>query len=347
LPALHLQQLRKSFGSVLALESLSLELPSKAHLVLTGPSGSGKSTALRIIAGLESPDAGRILRDNTDITSLAAHQRRCGWMPQSPSLLPHLDVARQLDLSLNVPGLSPSERRTRVMTLADRVGLRDRLGHLPSQLSGGEATRVALARALLNQPEFVLLDEPFAHLDTPRRRQLRRLLRELQVEQRFTLIQVTHHPFDALPDATHLACLHAGTLVQVGTVEQVWNRPVSPWIAGFLAPFPIWWLTLPTDITHPAFHGIQTPTGATLLGLRTEMLGLHSSPPAPPFIGPLRVMRIGFHGSQHLIEVQAPDGTAIEVPLSASVPPPAPGAPVWLRPEPRGILWFAGAKPER
>ncbi len=341
MPSLTLHQLRKSFGSVVAIDRLSLDLPPGSTLLLTGPSGSGKSTTLRLIAGLDSPDSGQIHFDSIDWSHRPPHLRQCGWMPQHAALLPHLTVADQLDLALRVHHVPTHSRQQQIQELAARLGIDQRLQHRPAQLSGGEASRVALARALLPKPSLLLLDEPFAHLDSPRRRDLRHLLRDLQAEHGFTRIEITHQPLEALPDASHLACLEAGQLVQFDSIPQVWAHPASPWIANSLAPHPICWIPVPLLISHPACHGFLPPPNATLLGLRSESITLHPHPPPTPAIGPLSVRRIGFLGADRLVELDGLDGKSpIEVPMRPAGMSPAPGQPLWLEIQPTAMLWF-------
>lgn len=342
MPRVQLQQVRKSFGAVRAVEDLSLVVEAGTHHLLAGPSGSGKSTTLRLIAGLESPDIGTILADGMDITRLPPEKRQCGWVAQSPGLLPHLDLLSQLELPLRFHGVEAKERRVRAEAMADRLGLRDRLRHRPAELSGGEATRTALGRALIDRPGLLLLDEPFAHLDPPLRRQLRGLLRELQREDHFTVIHVTHHPAEMLSDADRLTCLRNGRCVQSGSPDDLYRHPSTLWLAELLGEGPVW--SCPS--TEFERHGVhlaepmQVPAEARWLGLRPESLSIRKEPDGLPRIGPVRITRIARGGPRTWIEVAWPPGNTLEVPVARSVGDWSVGDTVWLGFTPESCLWF-------
>ena len=345
-PRVQLQQVRKSFGAVRAVEDLSLVIEAGTHHLLTGPSGSGKSTTLRLIAGLESPDAGQIFADGFEITRLPPEKRQCGWVAQSPGLLPHLDLLSQLELPLRFHGVDSKERRIRAEAMADRLGLRDRLQHRPAELSGGEATRTALGRALIGRPGLLLLDEPFAHLDPPLRRQLRGLLRELQREHQFTIIHVTHHPAEMLSDADQLTCLQNGRCVQSGTPDDLYRLPSTLWLADLLGEGPVWRCPIPefelrgVRLAEP----VPVPADARWLGLRPESLSIRRASDGSPGIGPVQITRIARAGPRTWIEVGWSSGNTLEVPVAGAVDDWNVGDTAWLGFTPESCLWFGAER---
>lgn len=341
-----MQQVRKSFGAVRAVDDLSLVFEAGTHHLLTGPSGSGKSTTLRLLAGLESPDAGQVFADGIDITRLPPEKRHCGWVAQSPGLLPHLDVISQLELPLRFHGVESKERRLRAESMADRLGLRDRLRHRPAELSGGEASRTALGRALINHPDLLLLDEPFAHLDPPLRRQLRRLLRELQEEHHFTAIHVTHHPAEMLSDADQLTSLQNGRCLQTGSPDELYRHPSTVWLADLLGEGPVW----RCPAAEIEGHGIRLPKGvpvpvsARWLGIRPESLSLLKESGSTPQIGAVRITRIARAGSRTWVKVEWPQDNTLEVPVAGAVDQWNIGDTAWLGFAPESCLWFDAEK---
>jgi len=340
-----LQQVRKSFGAIRAVDDLSLVVESGSHHLLTGPSGSGKSTTLRLLAGLESPEAGQLFADGIDITRLPPEKRRCGWVAQSPGLLPHLDLLAQLELPLRFHGVESKERRLRAEAMADRLGLRDRLRHLPAELSGGEATRTALGRALIDRPGLLLLDEPFAHLDPPLRRHLRRLLRELHQEHHFTVVHVTHHPAEMLSDADQLTCLQSGRCQQTGSPDDLYRHPSTVWLADLLGDGPVWRCPTGEFARHGVRlpDGVQAPVGARWMGIRPEMLSLRRESDGTPQIGPVRITRVARAGARTWIEVGWPTDNTVEVPVAGPGGEWKVGETAWLAFAPESCLWFGSA----
>lgn len=342
MPHIRLQGISKRFGPVQALHDLSLDIAPGTHHLLVGPSGSGKSTTLRLIAGLEFPDAGSVLIDGTDVTRLPPEQRPCGWVAQSPGLIPHLTLIEQIELPLRLRGIDRHERRARAELMAERLELRPRLQHLPAALSGGEAARAALGRALILQPRLLLLDEPFAQLDPTLRRDLRRYLRELQQDLDLTLLHVTHHPADLLPSADHLSAIQAGRFIQSGRPIDIYRNPRTPWLADLGGDAPVWrcppaqWTGRRVHLPPHAIHGTAT------LGLRPEQLTL--APTAPntdtPSIGPVQIRRITPVGARTWVEVQWPDSQSLEIPLPPRAAPGQAGDPTWITWDPADTLWF-------
>ncbi|WP_448810781.1 ABC transporter ATP-binding protein [Agromyces bauzanensis] len=225
------------------LHSVTLDVPHGALLAIVGPSGCGKTTLLRTIAGLVRARAGEIRIGQHMVTThgihLAPEKRRIGWVPQDAALFPHLTVAE--NVAFGLPGARGSARSARraargddVRRLLDLVGLGDLGDRLPAQLSGGQAQRVALARALASSPDLVLLDEPFGALDPILRAELRLAVRELLRDQGVTGILVTHDQAEALSTADLVAVMRGGELLQLDTPEELYRRPATPWVAGFV-----------------------------------------------------------------------------------------------------------------
>jgi sulfate transport system ATP-binding protein len=236
--AIAIQEVSKKFGHFTALDQVKLEIEQGELVALLGPSGCGKTTLLRIIAGLEVADSGSILFSGEDATALDAAERGVGFVFQHYALFRHMTVFENVAFGLRVKPRSerPSEAdiKKKVSELLKLVQL-DWLGdRYPAQLSGGQRQRIALARALAVEPKVLLLDEPFGALDAKVRKELRRWLRRLHDELHVTSIFVTHDQEEALEVADRVVLMNHGKIEQVGTPEQVWTHPASPFVYGFL-----------------------------------------------------------------------------------------------------------------
>jgi putative spermidine/putrescine transport system ATP-binding protein len=226
--------IRKTFGATVALESLDLDLQPGELVSLLGPSGCGKTTALRIAAGFEVPDAGIVSLSHRDITRTPAHQRNMGMVFQSYSLFPNLTVAQNIEFGLRNRKIEKEKRLTRVGEMLELVQLDDLGQRYPHQLSGGQQQRVALARALAVQPEVLLLDEPLSALDAKVRSTLRDEIRRIQTELKTTTLFVTHDQEEALAISDRIGVMSNGQLEQLGTPEDIYLRPASPFVARFV-----------------------------------------------------------------------------------------------------------------
>ncbi|MEY4229979.1 MAG: hypothetical protein RLZZ362_828 [Actinomycetota bacterium] len=225
---------RKTFGSTVALEGLDLVIESGELISLLGPSGCGKTTALRICAGFERPDAGRVSVSGSDITDLPAHKRNMGMVFQSYSLFPNLTVQGNVEYGLRTRRLAKDDMRKRVGDMLDLVELSTQAKRYPHQLSGGQQQRVALARALAVQPEVLLLDEPLSALDAKVRTTLRDEIRRIQTELRITTLFVTHDQEEALGISDRVGVMSEGRLEQLGSPTDVYRRPSSAFVARFV-----------------------------------------------------------------------------------------------------------------
>ncbi|MBX3748606.1 MAG: sulfate ABC transporter ATP-binding protein [Opitutaceae bacterium] len=233
-------QIRKTFGSFTALDGVSLNVERGKLVALLGPSGSGKTTLLRIIAGLEYADSGsgRILFHNEDVTDLAAGKRRVGFVFQHYALFRHMTVTENVAFGLKVRGRrerpSAAEIGERVRKLLKLVQLESYGNRFPHQLSGGQRQRIALARALAVEPKVLLLDEPFGALDAKVRKELRRWLRQFHDEIGLTTVFVTHDQEEALEIADQVVIMNQARIEQVGTPQEVYDRPSTPFVYQFL-----------------------------------------------------------------------------------------------------------------
>jgi putative spermidine/putrescine transport system ATP-binding protein len=225
---------RRSYGATHALDGLDLTLAPGELLALLGPSGCGKTTALRLLAGFDEPTSGSILVDGKDVTGIPAAKRDTGMVFQAYSLFPTMTAAQNVAFGLQVRRVAPARRKARAAELLELVGLGERGDAYPHQLSGGQQQRVALARALAVSPAVLLLDEPLSALDARVRVQLRDEIRRLQLAEGITTLFVTHDQAEALAVADRVAVLNAGRLEQVGTPQEVYSTPSTPFVAEFV-----------------------------------------------------------------------------------------------------------------
>jgi sulfate transport system ATP-binding protein len=236
--SIEIRNVSKNFGNFRALDDVSLDIASGELVALLGPSGCGKTTLLRIIAGLESADAGSILFAGEDTTDVHVRERQVGFVFQHYALFRHMTVFENVAFGLRMKprGQRPAEAqiRQKVHDLLNLVQLDWLADRFPSQLSGGQRQRIALARALAVEPKVLLLDEPFGALDAKVRKELRRWLRRLHDDLHVTSIFVTHDQEEALEVADRVVLMNAGHVEQVGSPQEVWDHPASPFVYGFL-----------------------------------------------------------------------------------------------------------------
>ena len=315
--ALELHALNKSFGSVSALDNVSLSIPVGSRTAIVGPSGSGKTTLLRMIAGFEFPDSGRIslhgqpLVDDTH--EVAAHQRNIGYVPQDGALFPHLSVAANIGFGLSGDRV---EKRQRIAELMDMVALdRSMSERWPHELSGGQQQRVALARALAQNPAVMLLDEPFSALDTGLRSSMRKAVSKLLSDAGITTILVTHDQAEALSFADQLAVMRQGRVVQAGSPMELYRHPVDEETALFLGDaivLPAW---VEGDVATCELGTIAVlkprRQGAAQIVLRPEQLTViaHDQAPVPDHLSVGQVTDIDFAGGSCILTLELPART--------------------------------------
>ena len=233
-PSVRLNRVSKHFGDLIAVQDLDLDVGRGEFFTLLGPSGCGKTTTLRMVAGFEQPTAGRILIDGADVAGLPSYRRPTNTVFQSYALFPHLSVRENVAFGLRRKKVSKSEIAGRVESELERVGLAAEINRKPNQLSGGQQQRVALARALVNLPKVLLLDEPLGALDLKLRKGLQLELKRIQRDVGITFVYVTHDQEEALTMSDRIAVMSNGIVEQVDTPENVYERPGTTFVAGFI-----------------------------------------------------------------------------------------------------------------
>ncbi len=232
--AIRFEQVSRHFGDVKAVDQVDLEIRDGEFFSMLGPSGSGKTTCLRMIAGFDRPTAGRIFLYGQDVSFLPPYERDVNTVFQDYALFPHMTVEANIAYGLMIKGVPVDERRKRAEEMLELVRLPGFGGRKPSQLSGGQRQRVALARALINHPKVLLLDEPLGALDLKLRQQMQVELKSIQKRVGITFIFVTHDQEEALTMSDRIAVFSEGKIQQVGTPADIYERPATPFVAGFV-----------------------------------------------------------------------------------------------------------------
>jgi len=221
-------------GTPLTVKGIDFTVPAGTLTTILGPSGCGKTTTLRMIAGLESPTSGQILIDGKDVTTLGPAERNVSMVFQSYALFPHMDVLQNVSYGLSVSGVDAAETKDRAHAALATVGLTGYDSRIPSELSGGQQQRVALARALVLEPSVLLFDEPLSNLDARLRRSMREEIRALQQRLGLTVAYVTHDQSEALAVSDQIIVMEAGLIAQSGSPQELYERPQSEFVAGFM-----------------------------------------------------------------------------------------------------------------
>ena len=332
---LRLSSVTKRFAAVAAVQGLDLEVRSGEFIVLLGPSGAGKTTTLRLVAGLERPDEGRVHIAGRDVTTLAPARRDVTFVFQQYSLYPHLSVFENLAFPLRSPlrQTPEAEIRRKVEEVARLLRIEDKLQNPSTRLSGGQMQRVAIGRALVRNPAVTLMDEPLSSLDAKLRDDLRLELKRIQQDLCATMLYVTHDQTEAMTMAHRVGVLERGRLVQVGTPRQIYENPVSSYVASRLGSPRI------NLVPRSALGETAAPPQAETAGLRAEHLDLVGSNGRAARDGAAaRVLRLESLSDQRLAHV-ALEGSGHEI--VASLPAgtrAAPGDAVRL--QWRHALWF-------
>jgi multiple sugar transport system ATP-binding protein len=335
-----LEGVAKRFGSVVAVDDMTLEIHDQEFLVLLGPSGCGKSTVLRMIAGLEDPTEGTIRIGARNMTDVEPKDRDVAMVFQSYALYPHMTVERNIEFPLKSRNVPKEERRTLVAAAVSSLGLDDLLGRKPSELSGGQRQRVALARAIVRRPEAFLMDEPLSNLDAKLRVQTRAELVELQRRLAATVIYVTHDQVEAMTMGDRIAIMEAGVLQQVDAPQRVYAEPANLFVARFIGNPPMNTITgtlarvgdelvmrteagaapLPADVAAAAQRdGVER----AVLGVRPEHLVIGSEGALDAKVTVVESLGHELHVICHLA-----DGEMIIVRQAADVTPPSVGSTV-------------------
>ena len=233
------ENITKKFDAVTAVDDFSLEVKDKEFLVLLGPSGCGKTTTMRVVAGLEQANSGKVLIDNNDVTDYAPKERDIAMVFQSYALYPHMTVFQNIEYPLKIKNIPKEKRNDQVNETIKKVQLEGLLERLPKQLSGGQKQRVALARAIIRNPKVFLMDEPLSNLDAKLRVEMRAKLKNLQNELGITTIYVTHDQVEAMTLADRVVVMNNAKISQVSSPSEIYNNPSNLFVAGFVGSPPM------------------------------------------------------------------------------------------------------------
>jgi len=338
-----LEELRRSYANVSALNGLSLTLAPGELVALLGPSGCGKTTAMRLVAGLEEADSGRVMFGGRDVTGLPANKRDVGMVFQAYSLFPHMTAQQNVAFGLDLHKVNSAERKRRSGEMLELVGLSGFANRYAHQLSGGQQQRVALARALAIQPTVLLLDEPLSALDAKVRSRLRDEIRRVQLEVGTTTLFVTHDQEEALAIADRVGVMNAGHLEQLDSPTAIYSKPATPFVAEFVGltnriPGTVKAGTVEVRGTELPLVHANEPTGPGIALVRPEAVSLASEGESVP--GPLigTVITVAFLGATSRITVDLGDMTVMaQLPTSEAAAHPA-GTRVRLAIRPDTVL---------
>ncbi len=324
---IRLDGLTKRFGPLTAVDGVSLDLQENEFFALLGPSGCGKTTLLRMAAGFEMPDEGRVLLDGNDITRLRPNRRPVNLMFQSYALFPHMSVRSNIAYGLEMDGVRGAELNTRVNEALETTQLGEFANRKPDQLSGGQKQRVALARALIKRPRVLLLDEPLGALDKKLRGRMQLELKRLQHEVGITFVVVTHDQEEALVMADRVALMHAGEIVQCGAPRDLYENPGSRFVADFIGVTNFFEGAI-TDgglsVTGLGLLKGTVPGGASIgarasLAVRPERLSISvDQPTAAENRLQGRVVDVAYHGQDIGLHLRFDDGTTAMARISAA-----------------------------
>ena len=325
---LEISGVSKRFAATMAVDEVSLSVAAGEFFALLGPSGCGKTTLLRLIAGFETPDSGRIVIDGVEMNAVPPYARPVNMMFQSYALFPHLDVAGNIAFGLRQEGMERRRRDARVADMLALVQMSEYARHRPHELSGGQKQRVALARALAKMPKLLLLDEPLAALDRKLREETRVELTGIQERIGTTFLVVTHDQQEALGMAGRVAVMHRGRLVQTGTPAEIYERPNSRFVADFVGTANLFEgeVVAGFNALSLAIAGVRvlvplpsrmelSAGGRAVLALRPEKLVVARERPTG-FALPATIVSVGYQGAQSVIHLASDAGP----PLRAHLP---------------------------
>lgn len=353
---LSLRHITKNFGEGDILRDISLDVHRGEFVTLLGASGCGKTTTLRIISGLEMPDEGQVVLDGQDMTALPPERRPVNTVFQSYALFPHMSVEKNVAYGLRVRGMNKRESAARVRDMLELVQMADYAKRMPAQLSGGQRQRIAIARALAPQPQLLLLDEPLGALDLQLRRQMQLELKRLQKKLGITFIYITHDQEEAVNMSDRIAVMRAGRFEQLGTPEEIYDEPMTRYVAQFIGRSTI--LTGRVDsvsgdtavivsglgrFTASAARARLTVGETCEVCVRTERMRA-STEPAPGFDLPATVQEARYAGGSVLTYVRLGDGSeAVATSEARMADAPLPGAQVYLHWNPEQAAVIGGA----
>jgi putrescine transport system ATP-binding protein len=328
---LDIEGVEKKFGATVAVENVSLQVEAGEFFALLGPSGCGKTTLLRMIAGFETPDRGRVHIDGADVTAVPPYARPVNMMFQSYALFPHLDVAANVAFGLRQEGMERRRREARVAEMLALVQMSGLERRRPHELSGGQKQRVALARALAKMPKLLLLDEPLAALDRKLREETRLELTAIQERVGTTFLVVTHDQEEALGMASRIGVMERGKLAQIGTPADIYERPASRFIADFVGAVNLFEGEITAGFNALAFalpgcaepiplvDATALPEGsAATLAVRPEKLCLARERPAG-FALAATVASIAYQGGHSIVHATTSTGRSVRAALPSEV----------------------------
>lgn len=342
---IRVEQITRSFGKSTALNKVSLEVHDQEFVVLLGPSGCGKTTLLRIIAGLETADSGKVFIGSQDVSELPPRLRGIAMVFQNYAIFPHLSVAENIAFGLRMKREPAQVVKERVDKVAALMHIEPYLSRLPAQLSGGQRQRVAVARALAVEPQVLLMDEPLSNLDALLRLEMRAELKRLLQEAKTTTLYVTHDQVEAMSLADRIAVMNAGHVVQYDTPVKVYQEPASTFVGGFIGNPPMNFIRVPihaqganrfAQVGELKFPVTQGSSPEILMGVRPEDLEVSAQAGEGSFpakvvvfehLGPHLLLTLSFAGQT--IKATAPTDLLTQ-----------PGATVWLKPRLERVRWL-------
>jgi multiple sugar transport system ATP-binding protein len=353
--AIRIERISKTYpnGKAPAVTDISLTVGDNEFMVLLGPSGCGKTTLLRMIAGLEYPDSGRIIIGDRDVTDLPPRKRGIAMVFQSYAVFPHLTVYDNIGFGLRMQKRPDAEVRRRVETAARLLQLEPYLQRYSAQLSGGQRQRVAVARAIVMEPSVLLMDEPLSNLDALLRLQFRAELKKLVSEVKTTTVYVTHDQLEALSLGDRIAVMREGQIVQVAEPMQVYDRPATEFVGSFIGSPPMNFLKGTAHAENGAAtvviggQSINAPASVAhidgvLVGIRAENIQASASAPPNGATALMAETMVVEPLGSHLLVTATVEGQLVKV-ITRTDFPARPGAPIWLEPEPGKLRWLRAA----
>ena len=311
---LRLSGIRKHYAGTVAVEHVDLAINRGEFFTLLGPSGSGKTTTLRLIAGFERPDAGTIVLDGVDVARTPPFARNINTVFQDYALFPHMSVAENVAYGLRAKRVPPAECRDRAAEALRTVQMSAFAERRPAQLSGGQRQRVGLARAIVNRPGLLLLDEPLGALDLKLRRDMQLELKHIQREVGITFLYVTHDQEEALSMSSRIAIFDKGRIAQVGTPQEIYERPASSFVAGFIGTSSL--------VKRNGRHYVLRPERVRVAAPGDQIVGWHTEPGQVEdevYLGMATKLVVRLHDGTRVEAMRPNDGTAPPLPGGSAV----------------------------